>query len=221
MIVGTVASCAASVLLALLWLFSFLSSAMQLPVLVFPTDCQRAFLIDRNTAQWIGFWPEQVGCFVRMRTWRQSWSAFLEICWGLWNVACSLCILLFKDSTAVFLVVTFSNSLSFWLLLLSLLLKVLWQFIFYFRSINDLLIVISMIKTILRFLRSTLRKYTTILSVSVCFCLSITRELLKLELRSAIGVYRLNRYATFVLLSFIFFPRVYIRLVGNTQKWRN
>lgn len=57
--VCTVASCTASVLLALLWLFSFLSSAMQLPVLVFPTDCQRAFLIDRNTAQWIGFWPEQ------------------------------------------------------------------------------------------------------------------------------------------------------------------
>uniref|UniRef100_A0A914RWS2 Uncharacterized protein n=1 Tax=Parascaris equorum TaxID=6256 RepID=A0A914RWS2_PAREQ len=55
----TVANCAASVLLALLWLFSFLSSAIQLPVLVFPTDCQRAFLIDRNTAQWIGFWPEQ------------------------------------------------------------------------------------------------------------------------------------------------------------------
>ncbi|VDM38958.1 unnamed protein product [Toxocara canis] len=51
--------CAASVLLALLWLLSFLSSAMQLPVLVFPKDCQRTFIIDRNTTQWIGFWPVQ------------------------------------------------------------------------------------------------------------------------------------------------------------------
>ncbi|VDK18781.1 unnamed protein product [Anisakis simplex] len=54
-----VASCIASILLALIWLFSFLSSAMQLPVLVFPESCQQAFVIDRNTAQWLGFWPAQ------------------------------------------------------------------------------------------------------------------------------------------------------------------
>lgn len=55
-----IACCTACVLLAILWMLSFLATTLTVPVLVYPKNCTNVFRLDHNTLQWLGISSQQL-----------------------------------------------------------------------------------------------------------------------------------------------------------------
>lgn len=64
---GGIACCAACVLLAILWMLSFLTSALFLPSYSYPENCSDVFHLDQNTVEWVGISSEQVSFSIFLR----------------------------------------------------------------------------------------------------------------------------------------------------------
>lgn len=54
------ACCTACVLLAILWMLSFLISALSLPFYSYPENCSNTFRFDQNTVEWLGISSRQL-----------------------------------------------------------------------------------------------------------------------------------------------------------------